>query len=66
MKRNNSLNIMDNNVINSSNDNNNVELCMTSLELETLINKFRQEEGNNSKYHHSDLFFIATPLNAAH
>lgn len=52
MKRNNSLNIMDNNVINSSNDNNNVELCMNSLELETLINKFRQEEGNNKKKDH--------------
>ena len=36
MKINNSLNIMDNNVINSNNNDNNVELCITSLELETL------------------------------
>lgn len=51
MKRNNSLNIMDNNVINSNNENNNVELCMTSLELTELINKFRQEEGKGAKDH---------------
>lgn len=51
MKRNNSLNIMDNNVINNNN-NNNVELCMNSLELETLINKFRQEEGNKKERVH--------------
>ena len=28
---------------------------ITSLELLKMINEFRQEEGNNSKYHHSDL-----------
>lgn len=55
MKRNNSLNIMDNNVINSNNNDNNVELCITSLELETLINKFRQEEGNNTEKGHNTL-----------
>ena len=52
MKRNNSLNIMDNNI---NNNNNNVELYMTSLELVDLINKFRQEEGKETKKRHDNL-----------